>query len=137
MDRSECWGQLTHIDLFDCDRELLLSEAKLAEFSLTLCEKIKMKPHGKPIVDRFGEGDLFGLSAVQFIETSTITTHLDDQGCRAFIDVFSCKKFDENAAVNFSKNFWMAKEVKFDTVMRGEAKKLQAVPLAIGRTRDC
>ena len=136
MDRSECWGQLTHIDLFDCDRELLLSEAKLTEFSLALCEKIKMKPHGKPIVDRFGEGDLFGLSAVQFIETSTITTHLDDQGGRAFIDVFSCKKFDENIAVNFCKNFYRAREVKFNTVMRGEVKKLQMVPLVVGRIRN-
>jgi len=136
MDRSECWGQLTHIDLFDCDREFLLSKAKLAEFSLNLCEKIKMKPHGSPIIDRFGEGELFGLSAVQFIETSTITTHLDDQGGRAFIDIFSCKKFDENIAVNFSKDFWMAKEVKFNTVMRGETRKLQIEPLVFGRTRN-
>src|SRR3989344_5863181 len=120
MNRSECWGQLTHIDLFECDVNLLLSKEKLAEFSLILCEKIKMKPHGKPIIDRFGEGDLFGLSSVQFIETSTITTHLDDRGRRAFIDVFSCKTFDENLAVNFSKEFWMANEVKFNTVMRGE-----------------
>ncbi len=119
MNRSECWGQLTHIDLFDCDKELLLSEAKLAEFSLALCKKIGMKPHGKAIVDRFGEGDLFGLSAVQFIETSTITTHLDDQGGRAFIDVFSCKEFDGNVAVKFCKDFYKAKEVKFNTVMRG------------------
>ena len=131
MDRIECWGQLTHIDLFECEEDLLLDKEKLAEFSLTLCKKIKMRPHGNPIIDRFGEGDLFGLSSVQFIETSTITTHLDDKGRRAFIDIFSCKTFDGNIAVKFSKDFWMAKEAKFNTVMRGETKELKAAPLVL------
>ena len=131
MDRSECWGQLTHIDLFECNEDLLLDKEKLAEFSLNLCKRINMKPHGRPLIDRFGEGDLFGLSSVQFIETSTITTHLDDKGRRAFIDVFSCKAFDENTAVKFSKDFWMAQEVKFNTIMRGENRGLKVAPIVV------
>jgi len=113
------WGQLTAIDLSGCDSELLVREDKLKEFCLGLCKNIGMNPHGETMVDQFGEGDLYGLSAIQFIETSTITVHLDDKGGRAFVDVFSCKLFDANVAEKFSKEFWKAKDINSKTVFRG------------------
>ncbi|MBI2451943.1 S-adenosylmethionine decarboxylase [Candidatus Pacearchaeota archaeon] len=118
-EEPEPWGQLTAIDLHHCDKELLLNENKLSKFSLALCKKIGMKPHGKPIVDRFGKDNLYGYSMMQFIETSTITVHLDDNGNRAFIDVFSCKKFDEKIAIDFAKEFFKANKAKHQTLYRG------------------
>ena len=83
MTESSYWGQLTAIDLYDCPKELLTNKLHLKKFPKELCKQIKMKPHGETLVDQFGEGDLFGLSAIQFIETSTIVVHLDDVGSRA------------------------------------------------------
>jgi hypothetical protein len=53
-----------------------------------------MRAHGPLHLERFGDGELEGWSAMQFIETSSITVHADEFGCRCFIDVFSCKPFD-------------------------------------------
>ena len=48
---------------------------------------------------------------MQFIETSSITVHCDEFGNRAFIDIFSCKKYDHKPVVIFSKKYFKAKMV--------------------------
>lgn len=106
------WGQLMSIDLSECEYDLLTNKKKLAEFCPKLCKKIKMIPFGKPIVKRLGKGRLEGYSAMQFIETSSVTVHLDEFGLRAFIDIFSCKTFNVRKARDFCKSFFKAKKVK-------------------------
>lgn len=65
-----------------------------------------MVAHGPLHMDRFGIGDLEGWSAMQFIQTSTITVHADEVDGRCFIDVFSCKEFDpEQAAALAQRHF--------------------------------
>jgi hypothetical protein len=49
-------------------------------------------------LERFGDGELEGWSAMQFIETSSITIHADEVSGRCFIDVFSCLPFDAEIA---------------------------------------
>jgi monoamine oxidase len=44
----------------------------------------------------FGEDDKAGFTLVQLIETSNITGHFCNSTNDAYIDVFSCKKFDKN-----------------------------------------
>jgi S-adenosylmethionine/arginine decarboxylase-like enzyme len=53
-----------------------------------------MRAHGPLRLERFGDGDLEGWSAMQFIETSSITIHADEFSGRCFVDVFSCRAFD-------------------------------------------
>ena len=113
------WGQLTIVDLFDCDKKILLNQEMLGVFSALLCKEIRMKPFGMPIVKRFGKGNLHGLSLMQFIETSSIVIHLDDRGGRAFIDIFSCKKFDEKKTEKFCKEYFKAEKSKVKTIFRG------------------
>ena len=112
------WGQMLSIDLGKCPYSLLTNPKKLKEFSEKLCKEIKMIPHGKPMIDRFGYGKLEGYSMMQFIETSTITVHLDEVGMRAFIDIFTCKRFDAEKAKKFCKNFFKAKTMKAKSWMR-------------------
>jgi S-adenosylmethionine/arginine decarboxylase-like enzyme len=112
------WGQMLSIDLGKCDYSLLTNPKKLEEFSEKLCKEIKMVPHGKPMIDRFGYGKLEGYSMLQFIKTSTITVHLDEFGRRAFVDIFTCKKFDYEKAKKFCKNFFKAKTMKSKSWMR-------------------
>jgi hypothetical protein len=55
-----------------------------------------MKPYGKPFIEKFGdEPHLKGYTLIQPIHTSSITAHFAEQSGDAYIDIFSCKWFDE------------------------------------------
>ncbi len=116
--KRKVWGQTMSIDLSGCDYNLLTNPQKLKEFAKKLCREIKMIPHGKPIIQRFGVGELEGWSLMQFIETSTITVHLDEFDLRAFIDIFTCKRFQVNKAKNFCKSFFNAKKIRYRNFYR-------------------
>lgn len=116
---KKIWGQLLSVDLYKCDRATITNKKKLGEFCLALCKEIKMVPYGKPIVKRFGDGDLEGNTAVQLIETSNITVHCDEVYDRTFIDVFSCKTFNQDKAIKFCKKFFKAEKLKYKNSYRG------------------
>ncbi|MFH1585352.1 MAG: S-adenosylmethionine decarboxylase [archaeon] len=112
------WGKLLTINLYECDEKLIKNEKEIKRFVKDLCDLIKMKRYGPTLVKRFGEGAIEGYSAMQFIETSSITIHFDEQENRAFIDIFSCKDFDSNKTGEFSKIFFKSKKVKIKTIIR-------------------
>ena len=113
------WGQLLSVDLEGCNNNLINNKKKLREFCKGICDEIGMVAFGKPIIKRFGEGDLEGYSMMQFIMTSSITAHMDETGNRGFIDIFSCKHFDAKKAGNFCKTFFQARKMKFKNLYRG------------------
>ena len=111
------WGKSISIDLFDCDISLFTPK-DLKRYIQEIIKVVDMVAHGECHVDRFGIGELEGYSAMQFIETSSITVHTDDPGKRVFIDIFSCKDFDSKKAELFSKAFYKAKYAKAVTLIR-------------------
>ena len=106
------FGQLTIINLRECDGVLVKNPFHLKKFLKELCVILEMVPYGSPIVKRFGEGNLEGYTGIQLIETSNITVHLDDFKKRAFIDIFSCKKFDKIKVKKFAKEYFKAKKAE-------------------------
>ena len=112
------WGKLAIINLYKCDPNCIKNKTKIKKFIRELCNKINMKRVGPTIVKRFGKGSLKGYSCMQFIETSTITIHFDEKDNRAFIDIFSCKKFDEKKIEKFAKKFFKAKKSKIKAINR-------------------
>lgn len=112
------WGKLAIIDLHDCDKDLIKNKSQIKKFVAKLCEKIEMKRQGETIIKRFGKDSLKGYSIMQFIETSAITIHFDETENRAFIDIFSCEKFNEKKAEKFSKEFFKAKRSKTRLLVR-------------------
>ncbi|HSX25152.1 MAG TPA: S-adenosylmethionine decarboxylase [Candidatus Andersenbacteria bacterium] len=112
------WGMSSSIDLHDCDHNRLTSKKLLREFVLEIIKVVEMEAHGPCHIDRFGSGNLEGYSAIQFIETSSITVHLDEKWDRAFIDIFSCKDFDTDKALQFCKNYFGAKKSKMTVLDR-------------------
>ena len=111
-------GQLTIINLKECDKNLVRDREALEKFGKEMCKVIDMKAYGEPIINRFGKGELEGYSMVQLIETSNITVHLDEFENKVFIDIFSCKNFDPKKAKNFSKEYFKAKKTKCKTIFR-------------------
>jgi S-adenosylmethionine/arginine decarboxylase-like enzyme len=87
------WGTLAAIDLHGCDAVALADPDCIRAFVPALVETIGMRAHGPLELERFGNGDLEGWSAMQFIETSTIVVHADEVAGRCFVDVFSCAPF--------------------------------------------
>jgi S-adenosylmethionine/arginine decarboxylase-like enzyme len=95
---STPWGMLAAIDLHGCERGRVEDPNVIRAFVPRVIEAIGMRAHGPLHLERFGDGALEGWSAMQFIETSSITIHADEFACRCFIDVFSCRAFDPEAA---------------------------------------
>ena len=112
--KKKIYGYELVIDLYDCNRKVLTSKRKLQEYVDRLCKLIKMEKFGKTLLPYFGENADFtkGYSLVQLIETSSITGHFSDFWGRAYINVFSCKKFDHLAAKKFTRQFFQAKRVR-------------------------
>ena len=92
------WGMLAAIDLHGCDRERLADPDTLRRFVPAVIAAIGMRAHGPLHLERFGDDDLEGWSAMQFIETSSVTLHADEVWGRCFVDVFSCRAFDADVA---------------------------------------
>ena len=103
------WGRSASVDLHDCDKMLVKSPFAIKRFVKQLAKELKMHRVGPTEVKRFGHGKLRGYSMIQFIETSTITAHFDEQGNRAFIDIFSCKKYAPKKVAIFCKKYFKAK----------------------------
>ena len=96
---SAAWGMLAAIDLHGCDPDRVADPDAIRRFVPALVAAIGMRAHGPLHLERFGDGELEGWSAMQFIETSSITVHADELCNRCFVDVFSCKPFDADVAV--------------------------------------
>ena len=112
------WGLSSSIDLYGCNPVFIRNPEKIRQFVRELCDLIKMKRHGETLIQRFGDGSLYGYSMFQFIETSSITAHFDETEDRAFIDIFSCKSFDPEVAAQFAKEFFEAREMKITSLER-------------------
>lgn len=113
------WGKLASIDLVGCNDKITKPQ-KIRRFCNELCKNIKMKKYGPIHLKRFGVGKLEGYSFMQFIETSSITAHFEEQQNpkKAFIDIFSCKDFDEKKAGRFCKDFFGADKAKIRVLIR-------------------
>lgn len=97
------------MDLHNCDPALVKNPAAIRRFVKALARELKMHLVGPAVIKRFGHGKLRGYSMMQFIETSTITAHFDEQGNRAFIDIFSCKTYSGKKVAKFCKKYFKAK----------------------------
>ena len=118
MNLSAPWGKSTSINLYDCNRKKLTDPKAIKLFIHKVIKIIDMVAHGPCLVERFGIGKLKGYSAMQFIETSSITVHCDEVGDRAFIDIFSCKNFDAKKAKDYAIKYFGAKKGMSITIDR-------------------
>lgn len=111
---KKIYGYELVMDLSGCDPKVLSSKKKLQEYVDKLCALIKMKKYGKTLLPYFGLKEAFtkGYSLVQLIETSSITGHFSEFWGKAYINIFSCKKFSSQVAKRFTRRFFRAKAVK-------------------------
>jgi len=78
-----------------------------------------MVPYGSPLIRHFGEGDKLGYTLVQLIETSSIVAHFCEETNDAYIDIFSCKPFDQKVAEAVIQKYFKPESIK--TVVMGRS----------------
>ena len=106
------WGYHLILDCYDGDKELITNGENIAAFAKTLVKRINMKAYGEPQVIHFGEDDKQGYTLVQLIETSSITAHFVDSSGDFYLDIFSCKKVDEDIAIGVVNKYFEPKKIK-------------------------
>ena len=118
--KLKIYGKELILDLYDCDPKIIRSKKKILEYSNKLCNLLKVKKYGKPICERFALSNppAAGHSLVQLIESSSVTGHFSELWNRAFINIFSCKLFDDKIATDFTKKFLKAKKIKNRVLIR-------------------
>lgn len=114
LDPGAYWGLEASIDLHECNGDFIRDPEKIKKYVYELVELIGMKRFGECIVVNFGEDEkVAGYSMVQLIETSCISGHFANLTNNAYINIFSCKKFDTIIANDFTKNFFQAKDSNY------------------------
>ncbi|MFH1767744.1 MAG: S-adenosylmethionine decarboxylase [Candidatus Omnitrophota bacterium] len=118
--KENIYGYELVMDLTECDVKIIGSREKLQEYVDKLCRLIKMKKYGKTLIPYFGEKKAYtkGYSLVQLIETSSITGHFSEFWKTAYINIFSCLKYDDKKAKEFTQEFFKAKRIKVRLLVR-------------------
>lgn len=96
----------------------LLEIDTITAFLKQLVDRIDMEAYGEPIVARFGEGIETGISGVQLITTSALMVHTNDRFKDLYLDVFSCKWFDEADVEQFVSEQFAPERINSQTVLR-------------------
>lgn len=100
------WGFHLSLDCYAGDKDLVKDGANIAAFAKLLVQRIHMKAYGEPQVIHFGEDDKQGYTLIQLIETSNIAGHFCDDTGNFYLDVFSCKPYENAVVVETVKQFF-------------------------------
>lgn len=111
------YGQHMLVTALGCNDNILSVES-MYNFLQTMADEIDMVRFGPPIVARFGGGIETGLSGVQLIETSAIMFHTNDAHRDMYLDVFSCKTFEESTVRRVLDEFLAPNTVQLEMLYR-------------------
>lgn len=106
------WGYHAIIDAAGCDHEAITSYDVIYRFAKELVRDIDMVAYGEPQIINFGSGDKAGYTLVQLIETSNICAHFVNELDEMYLDVFSCKPFDEKVVEELVTKHFGAKHLR-------------------------
>jgi S-adenosylmethionine decarboxylase len=106
------WGYHAIMDAAGCDHEKITSYENIYNFAKQLVKDIDMVAYGEPQIVNFGSGDKAGYTLVQLIETSNICAHFVNENDTMYLDVFSCKTFDERVVEDLLVQYFGAKTIR-------------------------
>lgn len=108
------WGKLLSIDAFRCCPRAINSPVLIAHFNNELLKRIDMKPHGGAMIVKFGESGtpLYGYTLSQLLTTSNLSCHFSEMNKSLYLDLFSCKSFDNKVVEDTVREFFKAERIK-------------------------
>ena len=119
------YGKEVIIDLGDCNVKKF-KRSSLRKYFKKLCKLIDMvrdelyfwDDKDVPKKYRQTEAHTKGISAVQFILTSTIVIHTLELREDAYVNIFSCKAFDREIAETITVEWFGAKQINSHFIER-------------------
>ena len=113
------YGKELIVDLHRCSVATFTKESISTWFN-AVCEIADMKPIRKEWWEEYGndEPHLNGITAVQFISTSSITVHACTDLRQAHINFFTCKDFNAQLVLGYTKNWFLGEVVSAVTLER-------------------
>lgn len=114
------------LDLHDCDVATFTRDS-IERYCDALCKLIHMErgdlffwdDEGVPEAEKQTDPKTKGISAVQFILTSSITIHTLDLLKAAYVNIFSCKGFNTGEAAAFTSRWFHSKHTSSRGTERG------------------
>lgn len=98
------WGYHLLIDASECKR--CDDKPYIVQFFTHLIKELKMKPLTEPLIVSVNNETGRGTSCVQVITTSTLTYHSDDDQFSIYMDIFTCKPFKPQVALNLFEKYF-------------------------------
>lgn len=119
------YGYELILDLHGCDVSTF-NRKSLRDYFKTLCDEIEMEREdlhfwdydGVPEEEITKEAHLLGTSAVQFIKTSNIVIHTLDLLEAAYVNIFSCKKYNASVAEKITTDWFGSKTCRSTLIER-------------------
>jgi len=112
MSEEKFWGYHAILDAAGCDLDKMTSYENIYNFAKQLVKDIDMVAYGEPQIVNFGSGNKAGYTLVQLIETSNIYAHFANENQEMYLDVFSCKPFDERIVEDLVVQYFDAKSLR-------------------------
>ena len=112
MSEEKFWGYHAILDAAGCDLDKMTSYENVYNFAKQLVKDIDMIAYGEPQIVNFGSGNKAGYTLVQLIETSNICAHFANENREIYLDVFSCKPFDERIVEDLVVQYFDAKSLR-------------------------
>ena len=118
MQSLRTWGKHLMIDAARLNGPAIRNPTRIHHFTAALVKRIDMIPYGPSQVVMFGSGNKKGYTMVQLIETSNICAHFVEENNSMYLDVFSCKDFDQMVVKETVEEFFEAKHMKLKVLTR-------------------
>ena len=110
------------IDLKNCNKQKLSDKELVRDLLLTLPSSIGMTRISEPQVFYYS-GDIpedHGVTGTVVLAESHCSVHTFQDKGYCFVDIFSCKPFDTDKALQSVKDVFEAKEYDSQVIIRGE-----------------
>ena len=114
------WGYHLILDCHACHVPSIQSKENVYNWITGLVRAIDMEPIGEPRIEYTAAEfpDKAGFTAIQVIVTSSIVAHFVDSTGDVYIDVFSCKPFDNDTVIATIKNAFLPKRIRTNYLTR-------------------
>ena len=105
---ADYWGYHLILDVAGCDKNRATDPEHIRAFAKALVTEIDMIPYGEPQVVHFADhcDEKAGWTLIQLIETSNIMAHFIDANGDVYMDIFICKPFEAEGAIDLIKKWF-------------------------------
>ncbi len=121
------------LDFYGCADDSLNDESLLKEVFSRLSKLMDLQIIAGPVIVRYigreGSPSGEGLSGFMVVAESHVSIHTDIRTSYASIDVYSCKKFDQDSVINYLLEVFKPEKMEKKFILRGALKIKADQPL--------